>query len=117
MPESSVAHFQNSSFFSQGIPKSPIFTSFTSSPSTFGLLQGQQNQATILAEFFFSRFLALISFIIFDGESKIRNSIFGSYCAISERCMSKTLSSHCKYASDPEQRNCVFNSNSAISTS
>jgi hypothetical protein len=71
-------------------------TSSTSVPSGRGLLQGQQKPATILAQFRFSRFRALISSIIADGLSKILNSILVSKRGACAGRMPSTLSSHCR---------------------
>jgi hypothetical protein len=64
-----------------------------------------------------SRRCARIYCIISDGVEKILNSIRSSNRAFLFGSSPKTCSSQCKYASDPEQRNCVVNSNSAISSS
>src|ERR1700730_5335382 len=105
MPESSVAHFQKVLFLSQGIAKSPICTLGTKVPSRFGSLHGQQKPATMLAEFVFSKLRSRTSVIISAGVPKILNFIRASNAANSESEMLRTLSSHCKYASEPEHLN------------
>jgi len=80
-------------------------TSFTRLPSALGLLHFQQNPAAIRAEFLFSAFLALTSVIMDAGSSKIRNSILGSNLGNSIDRIPSALSSHWRYASEPEQRN------------